>query len=43
VQWVSQLSNGWQNIATVPGANSFTDTNPGHFTNPAGYYRIVAL
>ena len=43
VQWVPQLGNTWQNIATLTTANSFTDTNGSHLTNPAGFYRILAL
>jgi hypothetical protein len=43
VQWVSQLGNVWQTIATVlaaGGSNSFTDTNLTRLTQPAGFYRI---
>jgi sucrose-6-phosphate hydrolase SacC (GH32 family) len=42
VQWVSQLGDPWQTIATLPSANSFIDTNPSHLANAAGFYRILA-
>jgi hypothetical protein len=42
VQWAQQLGDTWQTIATLPGANSFIDTNTSHLINPAGFYRIVA-
>jgi hypothetical protein len=43
VQWVSQLGNVWQTIATMPGDgefNRFTDINPARLTSPMGFYRI---
>jgi hypothetical protein len=46
VQWVSQLGNVWQAIATLPSANSlggFVDTNASRVTGSAGFYRILSL
>jgi hypothetical protein len=45
VQWVGQLGNVWQSIATLPSANSlgnFVDTNAGRLNGSAGFYRIVS-
>jgi hypothetical protein len=45
VQWVGQLGNVWQSIATLPSANSlgaFVDTNASRLTGPAGFYRILS-
>ena len=43
VQWVSQLGNIWQTIATVSSAGlltGFTDTNASRLIQSAGFYRI---
>lgn len=44
VQWVAQLGNVWQTIATVPSAGlatSFKDTNLVRLAQPSGFYRIL--
>jgi fructan beta-fructosidase len=45
VQWVAQLGNVWQTIATIPSANAlttFVDTNASRVNGSAGFYRILA-
>jgi len=45
VQWVPQLGDAWQTIATLPRASpsgSFNDTNLVRLTNAAGFYRILS-
>lgn len=45
VQWVPQLGDVWQTVATLPSANglsSFIDTNAGRLTGSAGFYRILS-
>jgi fructan beta-fructosidase len=44
VQWVPQLGNVWQTIATLSSANSpasFVDTNANRLKAMAGFYRIL--
>jgi hypothetical protein len=45
VQWLAQLGNVWQTIATIPSTNaitSFVDTNASRVNGSAGFYRILA-
>ena len=45
VQWVGQLGNVWQSIATLPSVSSlgnFVDTNASRLTGSAGFYRILS-
>ena len=45
VQWVSQLGNVWQTIATLPtagGSNAYQDTNAVRLNGQTGYYRILS-
>jgi hypothetical protein len=45
VQWVPQLGNTWQTIATIPSASalsSFLDTNVNRINEPMGFYRILS-
>ncbi len=45
VQWVAQLGDVWQGIATLPSASglgAYTDTNASRVTGPAGFYRILS-
>jgi hypothetical protein len=45
VQWVSQLGNPWQNIATLTSSNgtdSFVDTNAIRLRDATGFYRILS-
>ncbi len=45
VQWVSQLGNVWQSIATLPSANSlgnFVDPNASRLNGSTGFYRILS-
>ena len=45
VQWLAQLGNVWQTIASIPSANaitSFVDTNASRVNGSAGFYRILA-
>ena len=45
VQWVPQLGNVWQTIATLPSGsneNSFVDTNPARFNGASGFYRVLS-
>jgi hypothetical protein len=45
VQWVPQLGNVWQTIATLPSGsneNSFVDTNPARFNGACGFYRVLS-
>ena len=45
VQWVLQLGDAWQTIATIPSASafsSFVDTNASRINGPTGFYRILS-
>jgi hypothetical protein len=45
VQWVSQLGNTWQTIATIPSTSalsSFLDTNASRINEPTGFYRVLS-
>ena len=45
VQWVPQLSNTWQTIATMPSANNmntYNDTNVSRLADSVGFYRIIS-
>ena len=45
VQWVPQLGNTWQTIATMPSANSmnnYVDTDVSRLAGSVGFYRIIS-
>jgi hypothetical protein len=45
VEWVGQLGNVWQAIATMPSANSlrtFVDANTNRLNGATGFYRIAS-
>ena len=45
VQWVARLGDVWQNIATLPSADSvttFVDNKITRLTNADGFYRVLS-
>jgi hypothetical protein len=45
VQWVARLGDLWQNIATLPSANSagsYVDTNTGRIAGSTSFYRLLS-